>query len=120
MVAIGDIIKIDYIPENNLESKLFRFPSMYGFENIYFRPKRDKEYIVCDGDPSGGFHLVEKEDFSIPIGFCLIFIKDVPFVRVTQVNHDPEPVISVQIIGKAVDIPPRGHNIGSIVVLATK
>lgn len=118
MVSIGDIVKINYIPEDNLGSTLLRFPSTYGYNNINFSPRIDKEYIVCDGDPINGYHLVQRDDLSVPLGFCLMYIDNLPYVRITQVNYEPEPVHSVVITGKEHNIPGKGYNIGSTVILA--
>lgn len=119
MVSVGDIVTIDYVPQP-IDGMIFRCPSMYGFSNIYFSPKAGQEYIICDGNSVSGFHLVEKEDHTVPLGFCLLYIDGLPYVRVTQVNHEPEPVRKVTIVGKTTDIPAKGFNIGSSVVFCEK
>ncbi len=114
MATIGDIITMNFNARRVVG--LPRSPSTYGFMNLCFQPKKGTEYIVCGGDAQYGYVLVEKGNQDTPIGFCLLYIDGAPFIRVTQMNHEPEPVSSVEIVGKHQDSLPDAHHIGSVVV----
>ena len=117
MVEIGDIVHITHTPVPVVG--LSMAPSTYKYtDSLVFAPSDDTDYIICDGDPTYGYHLVDHKDHTIPIGFCLMFVDDLPHIRITQMNYKPEPA-EIKIVGK-VDTVPRGHNIGSVVLASRK
>jgi hypothetical protein len=113
MVTIGDIITITYKPQPFFG--IPRCPSTYGFMDLCFKPKKNTEYIVCQGDAESGFLLAERDNHEAPLGFCLLYIDEKPYIRVTQMNHEPEPVEFVEVVGKHTGQIPEVYRYGSYV-----
>lgn len=113
MVTIGDIITLSYKPQPIFG--IPRCPSTYGFMDLCFRPKKDTVYIVCQGNSTHGFLLAERDNQTAPLGFCLLYIDDQPYIRVTQMNYEPEPVDLVEIVGKYTGPIPEVYRYGSVV-----
>lgn len=120
MIQIGDIITFDYKPPPIPTDSIFRTPSMYYYANLHLRPVDESiKYTVCDGDALHGYHLVQTDDHSVPIGFCLLYFDGLPYIRITQMGFDPEPVDEVHVVGFDPD-PPTGYHIGSEVFVCNE
>lgn len=116
MIAPGDIINISSFEEDT-KYVLPRAPSTYCFgDTLELYPNPDSNYIVCNGDPANGYCLCDQNDPSIPIGFVIVYVNDVPCFRITQVGYDPQQV-TLQVVGKHVGPLPQRRTIGSHVVV---
>lgn len=116
----GDIITFNYKAPPIPTDSIFRTPSMYYHANLQLRPTDENvKYTVCDGDATHGYHFVQTDDHSIPVGFCLLYIDGNPYVRITQMAFEPEPVDKVNIVGFDPH-PPAGYHIGSEVLVCTE
>lgn len=111
-ISVGDVITITYKPLPFFG--IPRSPSTYGMD-LCFKPRKNTEYIVCQGDARHGFLLAERENQATPLGFCLLYIDDQPYIRVTQMNHEPEPVDLVEVVGKYTGPVPEVYRYGSVV-----
>lgn len=123
MIKRGDIVKINMyidIEKEHIKNpySLKRTPSVYHFGNtLVLEPSAKTTYTVTNGDAKNGFLVVDTNNHSLPIGFCILYIDDQPYVRITQVGHEPEKV-TIQVVGFD-DNPPLRHKIGSQLYLAS-
>jgi hypothetical protein len=86
--------------------------STYGIPDLEGAPRRGATYIVCkDGS------IQDRWQPERPIGWELIEDESSFYYRVTQMNHEPEP-LAVFFMGQADDIPVGGRRIGSVVFAA--
>lgn len=96
--------------------KLCRTASTYGYGfHLQIKPKQDTEYVVCNGDDTNGYTLIEKNNPDIPIGFV---IKSNGY-RISQVGYDWEQ-IEITITGKYQEELPYISPIGSKVVVFSR
>lgn len=115
-MEIGNVIRLVPIKNTEEDSTLLRrTPSVYYYKDIVFSPNPEREYIVCDEYPKGQFLLRDKDNHDLPIGFCLLFIDNLPHIIITQIGFEPIPVL-LEITGKS-DIIPSAHRIGSEVLI---
>lgn len=102
-VSIGDIIKVNLPLDSNDEPSdmLCATPSTYGYgDKLQLYPRPDTPYVVCNGNPLDGFCVIQEDDPEAPIGFVILYVDDLPCYRITQVNHKPEPIAKLDIIGR--------------------
>lgn len=118
-VKRGDIIRIEFTPEPVPKDVLFRTPSTYSYgDNLELKPYDSSvRYTVCDGSPETGLFLVKTDNIKAPLGFCLLYIDDVPHIRISQVGFDPEPVDAIHVEDVDPNPPKYGCNIGSDVII---
>jgi hypothetical protein len=122
MIKIGDKIKITTVSSTDQSSptyELKRSPSTYHFgSTLELHPYPSKAYTVCGGDSVSGFVLVDSMNHDIPIGFCILIINEEPYIRITQVGHQPERV-KLEVVGFDSNPPRDKFPIGSQVFVAT-
>jgi hypothetical protein len=119
-VKRGDIIRFDFTQPPLPKDCLFRTPSTYSYgENLELRPYDDIRYTVCDGSAETGFHLVKTDNIKAPLGFCLLYIDDVPHIRISQVGFDPERVDDIHVEDFDPNPPKYGCSIGSDVIICS-
>ena len=111
---IGDIVKI-YVEPQSISDAICRTPSTYSYGlSLMFQPEDDKEYVICSGTPQHGLLLAQKDNYDIPLGFALVYLRDEPHIVITQVGFQPKPA-SVSIVGHIAEKNkiPSGYEIGS-------
>jgi hypothetical protein len=113
-VKFGDIITIDYKPPPP-DGTLERTVSTYSYPLLITRPyNNETKYTICDGDAIKGFHLVKTDSLETAIGFCLLYVDDEPYIKVTQFGFEPEQV-SITIVGYDDNAPKVGSHVGSVI-----
>lgn len=96
----GDIINITILQEEEYSDTICRTPSTYGYGfDLQLKPNPHTQYVVCNGDYTNGFTLMEYNKPDTPIGFIVQTVDNHNYYRISQVGFQSIP-IEVNVIGQ--------------------
>ena len=116
----GDIITIKVLQVEESSDMLCRTPSTYGY-GFYLQiyPNPDTQYVVCNGDYTNGYTLMEYNNPNTPIGFVISTYHNQDYFRVSQVGFQPIP-IEIEVIDQYRGEIPNITTIGTQVFVVSK